>query len=217
MSRHHFRLSSLPPQQRNPWGSRSAVSASTFPILSGMSLYRLSIAKGGFREPHWHPNADELGYCTAGDLLLTIFSSGNRHDVFRISAGEMYLAPSGSFHCIENIGAGPAEVVAVFSHESPESFGLSGSVGCMSLEVMGNTWGTPTAQLGGITRSVDDVLFGPIDGPVEVPSIASYANPLKFPVEAMPALIANEFGSAKLARRAISGPRCGRSRCSLSA
>jgi oxalate decarboxylase len=166
-----------------------------------MSLYRLSIAKGGFREPHWHPNADELGYCTAGDLLLTIFSSGNRHDVFRISAGEMYLAPSGSFHCIENIGAGPAEVVAVFSHESPESFGLSGSVGCMSLEVMGNTWGTPTAQLGGITRSVDDVLFGPIDGPVEVPSIASYANPLKFPVEAMPALIANEFGSAKLARR----------------
>jgi len=184
-----------------------------------MSLYRLSISEGGFREPHWHPNADELGYCSAGEVLVTVFSSGNRHDVFRISAGEMYLAPSGTFHSIENIGSGSAEVIAVFSHQLPESFGLSGSVGCMSLEVMGNTWGVPlggvplggvplggpsagtqAGALGGITRSVDDVLFGRIDGPVEVPAIASYPNPLKFPVEAMPALIANDSGSAKLAR-----------------
>ena len=111
-------------------GSRTAVTASNFPALEGMSLYKLSIEPGCFREPHWHPNADEMGYCTKGKVLVTVFSSGNRHDVFTISAGQMYLAPSGSFHAIENIGTEAAEIVAAFNHASPEDFGLSGSTGC---------------------------------------------------------------------------------------
>ncbi|HMN96147.1 MAG TPA: cupin domain-containing protein [Phycisphaerales bacterium] len=200
MTTHRFPLSKTPPQDRTPWGSRVAMTAANFPALRGMSLYRLAIAAGGFREPHWHPNADELGYCTSGRLLVTVFSSGNRHDLFTIEAGEMYVVPSGSFHSIENVGGGAAEIVAVFSHESPEDFGLSGSVGCMAPEVMGNTWGLPAAEVAAVTRSPEDMLFGQVDGSAEVPAIASFPNPLKFPVEAMPPLIADEWGSAKLAR-----------------
>lgn len=196
----HYPLSTLQPQDRTAAGSRAAVTRGTFPILEGMSLYRLSIAEGCFREPHWHPNADELGYVTKGEALVTVFSSGNRHDVFRVREGDMYLAPSGSFHAIENVGRGNAEIVAVFSHESPEDFGLSGSVGCMSRDVMANTWGVPPSALGAITREAKDVLFGKTDGPAEIPAIADYANPLKYPLESMPPLIAAAGGTAKLAR-----------------
>lgn len=198
--RHSFPLSRLAPQLVTPAGSRTAVTAREFPALRGMSLYKLAIEPGCFREPHWHANADELGYCLAGEMLVTIFSTGNRHDAFRVKAGEMYLVPSGSFHSLENIGPGRLEVLAMFSHESPEDFGLSGSVGCMSAAVMGNTWGLDAAALSGLTRSPDDVVFGKSDGPIEVPATAGYPNPWKFAVEAMPPLIANEFGSARLAR-----------------
>jgi oxalate decarboxylase len=201
MSSHCFRLSSVPPQDRTPCGARSVVNAANFPALRGMSLYRLAIEPGCFREPHWHPNADELGYCTKGELLVTVFSSGNRHDVFRISPGEMYLAPAGSFHSIENVGNAPAEVVVVFSHELPEDFGLSGSFGAFSPEVIGNTWGMKAAEVAMVARGGKDILFGRCDGPAEVPAIADYPNALKFAVEAMPPLIANEHGSARLARK----------------
>jgi hypothetical protein len=31
----------------------------------------------GLREPHWHPNANELTYCLTGEALVTIFSNGS--------------------------------------------------------------------------------------------------------------------------------------------
>ena len=39
--------------------------ADDFPILERISLARLTLEAGGFREPHWHANANELGYCLA--------------------------------------------------------------------------------------------------------------------------------------------------------
>ena len=198
--KHSFRLSTLVPQVTTATGTRTAVTVREFAALRGMSLAKLSIAPGCFREPHWHANADELGYCTAGEVLVTVFSTGNRHDVFRIAAGEMYTVPSGSFHSIENIGAGRAELVAAFSHQSPEDFGLSGAVGCMSPSVMGNAWGLEASALVGVTRSTEDVIFGKTDGPAEVPASAAKPNPLKFAIESIPPAIVNEFGSARVAR-----------------
>ncbi len=197
---HSFRLSTLAPQLTTAFGTRTMATVRQFAALRGMSLYKLSIEPGCFREPHWHANADELGYCTAGEVLVTVFSTGNRHDVFRIKAGEMYTVPSGSFHSIENVGASRAEVVGAFSHASPEDFGLSGAVGCMSPSVMGNAWGMDASALAGVTRTTEDVVFGKTDGPAEVPASAASPNPWKFAIESIPPAIVNEFGSARVAR-----------------
>lgn len=197
---HSFRLSELAPQLATSAGTRTVATVREFPALRGMSLYKLSIEPGCFREPHWHANADELGYCTAGEALVTVFSTGNRHDLFRIKAGEMYLVPSGSFHSIENIGPGRAELVVAFSHESPEDFGISGAVACMSASVMGNAWGLDASALSGMTRSTKDVVLGKTDGPPEVPGSAANPSPWKFAVESVQPVIINSFGSARLAR-----------------
>ncbi len=200
---HVFHLSKLKPQFASALGSRAAVTRENFPILERMSLYRLVLNKGAFREPHWHPNANELGYCLKGSLLVTIFGNGNERHAFTIGEGEMFFVPSGYVHAIENIGASTAEVYICFSHEAPEDFGMSGSVGCMSLEVMGNTWDVKASELSGLTRSVDDIVIGKTAEPAKITDFERQPSPYKLSVEEQtPPGINTPYGGAKLARAA---------------
>ena len=78
-SPHVFSVRNLKPQDELPGGSRAAVDGSIFPILRGLSRYRGVLRPLSFREPHWHPNANELTYCVRGEVLVTIFSNGSLH------------------------------------------------------------------------------------------------------------------------------------------
>lgn len=182
-------------------GSKTAITKSDLPILERLSIYRLVINEGCFREPHWHANADELGYCLKGTALVTIFSSGNLHSQFTISKGEMFFVPSGSLHAIENIGTGAAELIINFSHEAPEDFGLSGFVGCLTPAVLGNTWKLSAEKISGVTRSSTSIEFGRRSGPVEISDAAAFADPYKFAIESRGPLLSAATGSAIVARR----------------
>ena len=198
---HKLSLSEIPPQISNSFGTKIAATKDVFPILRGLSLYRLIIHEGCFREPHWHTNADEVGYCLRGEVLVTIFASGNTHAQFTITEGEMFFVPSGALHTIENTGFGDVEMVITFSHEQVEDFGLSGFVGCLSEAVMGNTWGLSKSELSGLTRSPKSIEFGKTSVPADIPESAGYPSPFKFPIEKRTPLITNENGSAIVARR----------------
>jgi oxalate decarboxylase len=198
---HKFPLHATSPQVSNECGARTSASKENFPILKGISAYRLVINEGCFREPHWHANADELAYCTVGEALVTIFASGNVHAQFTITAGEMFFVPSGSLHAIENTGAGQSEFVITFSHEMPEDFGLSGFAGCLTPAVLGNTWGLPSAEVQGVTRSAQSIEFGRLRAPSQITESDGFVSPFKFSIESRPPLLANEDGSAIVARR----------------
>lgn len=198
---HKLTLADIRPQISNSFGAKIAATKSVFPILRGLSLYRLTIREGCFREPHWHANADEVGYCLSGEAVVTIFASGNVHAQFTISEGEMFFVPSGALHAIENTGSGDVEMVITFSHEEVEDFGLSGFVGCLSGAVMGNTWGLSESELAGLTRSPASIELGKASSPPQIPESASYPSPYKFPIEKRTPLITNEDGSAIVARR----------------
>ena len=191
----------MPPQIDSAFGKKIAATKANFPILQGLSIYRLTIREGCFREPHWHANADEVGYCLSGRALVTIFASGNIHAQFSISAGEMYFVPSGSLHSLENAGGGDVEFVITFSHEQPEDFGLSGFAGCLTPSVLANTWAMPVEELAGLPLSPHDIEFGRLTGPCEIPESAAFVSPYKFAIEARAPLLANEAGSAIVARR----------------
>ena len=198
---HKFPLSKTQPDISSELGSKTTANKSNFPILNRLSVYRLVVNEGCFREPHWHANADELGYCLKGNALVTLFVSGNQHSQFTISEGEMFFIPSGSLHSIENVGKGAAEFVLIFSHESPEDFGLSGFAKCLSPSVLGNTWGFPAAELTDHRQKAKDIHFGRATGPAEIPESAAFASPYKFAVESRPPLVAASIGSAIVARR----------------
>ena len=87
-SPHVFSLRNVSPQVDRDGGSRLSVDASTFPILRGLSLYRAVLKPLGLREPHWHPNANELTYCLRGEALEPISKSSEEDH----EAGELYKA-----------------------------------------------------------------------------------------------------------------------------
>lgn len=198
---HKFSLRTTKPQIANEYGRKVAANKANFPILDRLSLYRLTINPGCFREPHWHANADELGYCLSGSALVTIFASGNQHAQFTVREGEMFFVPSGALHSIENLGTDNAEFAICFSHEMPEDFGLSGVTGCMSPSVLGNTWGLPAREIRGVTRFPIDIQLGRSRGAPAVPESAAFENPYTFPIEARGPLLSGPAGSAIVARR----------------
>jgi oxalate decarboxylase len=200
VSQHVFHLGQTPPQVSTPYGARTLLSAADFPILERLSLARLTLEAGGFREPHWHANANELGYCLSGELLVTILADPDQHSTFTISAGQMFFVPSGALHALENTGAGQAELIIAFSDEQPTDFGFSGSVGMLSANVIGNAWGLDADQLAGLPSGPEDVFAAAVDGAAEVPESASYASGYKLDLEGMSARLENAAGSVKTAR-----------------
>jgi oxalate decarboxylase len=140
MTSHKFSLGKIGPQKTTPGGSRTDATFTNFKHLKGMSLSYLKLFIKGVREPHWHPNANELSYCIAGSALMTIFSPGAGHDTFTINAGEMVFVPKGYMHHIANTGEGEAEFLVCFDNENPEDLNLSSSVSVMPSTIMAGTF-----------------------------------------------------------------------------
>lgn len=184
----------------SPLGSIDALTKESFPILERISIRRLVLEPGAVREPHWHANADELTYCVTGDVLVSVLDNADVFGTFTIGAGEMFHVESGSLHHIENVGDAAAELIVVFSHESPVDFSLHASFGAMSDAVLGNAYGLPAADLAKLPRDTTspDIVKG-----VGVPVVSEEAglpDPHKFSVEAVQPTLDYPFGSAKLAR-----------------
>jgi oxalate decarboxylase len=156
---HTFNLEAIKPQAVCNGGTRSMANANNFAILKGMAIYSLHLEKEGVREPHWHPNAAELGYCLSGRALMTIFSPGAGHDTFTVDPGEIVFVPRGYIHHIENIHDGDTKFVIVFNHELPEDIGISGSSGAMTDSVLAATFGLSSEYFRSFKSSSKDVLI----------------------------------------------------------
>lgn len=148
-----FKLDLTIPQFSNAAGSRTFANADNFPVLNewSMSTYLLRLKGDGVREPHWHPNAAELGYCINGRAKMTIYSSNTGADSFTVDSftidpGEIFFIPQGFMHDIENIGNNEAKFVLTFNNERPTTLGLSGSVGSMSDRIMNKTFGLKSSN-----------------------------------------------------------------------
>jgi oxalate decarboxylase len=158
---HTFNLESTKAQTVCNGGNRIITNSDNFPILKGMALYLLRLHKDGIREPHWHPNASELGYCINGKALMTVFSPEAGHDTFTIDPGEIAFVPHGYMHHIENIGMEDTNFVLAFDHEKPEDLGISGSVGSVPAKILDATFGVKSKFFSQFKKeSPEDILIG---------------------------------------------------------
>ncbi len=200
---HHFQLSKVKPQNVTAGGARIKATKSNFPILQGMSLYRLMLHPKAVREPHWHANADELGYCLQGQVLVSMYGTGNLRETFLVSQGEAYFIPSGALHDIENVGDETSELLLQFSHEEPEDFGISAMFGMFSDAVLGNTWDVPSEVFHAMKRSTKEVFIAMRKEPAVIPTQAHYATSHRFNLAKATPLIENAGGSARVARQDV--------------
>ena len=202
-SPHFTSLTAGPEVFRSGLGSITELTSESLPILSGLSAKRLVLEPGSVREPHWHANASELTYCLGGDLLVGVLGDGSEFSWFRIGPGQMFYAPSGALHYIENLGDSTAELIVCFSHESPQDFPFGASVGAMSDAVLGNTWGLPASAFAGLSHSTEPAWIVRREGEPEVPKEADFGSPLKFDVEVESPPIASPAGTARVARSQV--------------
>jgi len=200
-SPHVFHLLSTKPQDVTVGGTRTYANKTNFHALKGMAIYRLLLRPKGVREPHWHPNANELAYCLKGNAMVTIFGNESRQDSFTISKGEMFYVPSGYLHHIENIDKEDFELILAFSDDEPEDFGLSASVGSMTNNVLGNTWGIKAKRLSKLKRSPKKILIGKKKNFNTVPEYSHFPCAYKLNLEGSNPLLQNKSGSAKVARK----------------
>lgn len=204
-SPHVFHLARSEPYFENALGSIQRVTAAELPLLRGMSLKRLILGGKGCREPHWHANTPELGYCLSGSALVTIIDTHSQFSRFTIKPGQMFHVPSGSLHAIENISdTEPVELLICFRHESPKDFSLAAAYGAMTPAVLGNTWNLPASALSSIRLSTEQRHIVARDGPATVPKDAGEPNLHKFDVEGTePNLKGEDLGEIHQAKQSF--------------
>lgn len=196
-------INRIKPQDQTSGAARTKITKKYFPALSGMSLYKLVLYKGGVREPHWHPNADELGYCMSGKALVTLFGNNNLKETFLVGPGEVFLIPSGFLHHIENVGEKNCELILQFSHEEPEDFGISSALGYLSDAVLGNTWSVKANTFKALERSTQPAFASLRTMPPTISLDAHYPSVYKYSLESAQPLIAAEGGLARVARKDV--------------
>ncbi|MCL6627850.1 cupin domain-containing protein [Alicyclobacillus shizuokensis] len=77
------------------------VTSVQIPMMQVLSLGDLFLTKGHVREPHWHPNADELDYVVAGEVTVSILDPNTlRVASHRLKPGQVTFIPKGWFHWI---------------------------------------------------------------------------------------------------------------------
>ena len=122
---HKYSLASQKPFKQDAHGEVRLVSAREFPISTTMTGGLINLARGGLRELHWHPNADEWQYILSGKIRLTVFASHGLAKVVELGAGDIGFAPMGYGHALENAGSGAAEMLIVFNSGEYQEISLS--------------------------------------------------------------------------------------------
>lgn len=198
---HHLPSNKMLKQETSDGSFRLMATSVNFPVLKGMSFYKLRLEPLASREPHWHANADELGYCTEGKLLVSFYKHGNIRSVFVVNKGEMFFIPSGTLHAIENLSQNTSEAILQFSHEEPEDFALSSTFGMFTDAVLGNTWGVEGAQFHSYKRSLKEVFIAKRNSIPKVEEEALYNSPYRYKIESASPLTTNIGGNVRVARQ----------------
>ncbi|EPZ47812.1 cupin domain-containing protein [Alicyclobacillus acidoterrestris] len=77
------------------------VTSTQIPMMNVLSLGDLYLTMGHVREPHWHPNADELDYVISGEVTVSILDPNTLAVCnYRLKPGQVTLIPKGWLHWI---------------------------------------------------------------------------------------------------------------------
>lgn len=202
MAIHRFSLATLKPQKVTKGGTRTDAKSTNFPVLKGMSLSLLNIFPKGVREPHWHPNANELSFCLSGNGLMTIFSPGGGHDTFTIAPGEMVFVPKGYMHHIANTGTEKLELLVCFDHENAEDLEISSSISVMPDHILAGTFNLSSSFFQNLKKDPKAVFISQLDR-VDTPPLPFMTSRFKLNLEAIHPQIDAEGGNVKISNGSL--------------
>lgn len=106
-------------------GTFSRANKKQFPCLKGLAVQTLKLKPGAVREPHSHPNAEQLDYCVSGHARVGIVGPEGHKQILDLHEGDISFVPRGYVHWIENAGSDQLHFLVILSHEMPETIELS--------------------------------------------------------------------------------------------
>lgn len=125
-----------------PMGDFFRANAKNFPVLKGLAVQGLDLAPGAVREPHSHPNANQLDYCISGEGRVGIVGPEGERHYLDLKPGDISFVPQGYLHWIENTGTEPLSFLVVLSHEEPLTIELSEMISGVPNATLGNMYAT---------------------------------------------------------------------------
>lgn len=179
-SKFFFSLESTKPQKSTAGGSLTSITAKETPGLVNISFANLKLKKGGSVAPIWHPNANKIGYCLEGNILVSI-RTPLQAEVFTVKKGEIFFIPQGYVHHIENLGENESVVAFALNHSTPDTMYLSKAVYSISDSVFNSTFNTQTGFVDGLKKSKNEELIKALPSPIKVPG--PIGSPYKFDIE----------------------------------
>lgn len=87
--------------ERNPQNVLYEVISAQIPMMQDLSLGDLFLSKEHIREPHWHPNADELDFIISGEVIISILNPFTlKLQTYHVKPGQVTFLPKGWWHWI---------------------------------------------------------------------------------------------------------------------
>lgn len=152
MSENHFSFRGSDPREF-VGGLLFRASQRNFKPLRGLAVQALDLKAGSVREPHSHPNAEQLDYCISGTAQVGIVGPDGHQQYLDLKAGDISFVPQGYVHWIENTGDEELQFLVVLSHEESETIELSETLAGVPERVLQKTLGISAEQLRGLPES----------------------------------------------------------------
>jgi oxalate decarboxylase/phosphoglucose isomerase-like protein (cupin superfamily) len=133
-----------------------------FPSLRGLAVQMLKLKPGAVREPHSHPNAEQLDYCISGHARVGIVGPEGHKQLLDLRQGDISFVPRGYVHWIENIGKDQLHFLVILSHEMPETIELSETLSGVPAETLSTTLGVSPGLLEALPKTAVTIGAGSV-------------------------------------------------------
>jgi oxalate decarboxylase len=119
-----FRPSEMKPNKVSKGGEVKIIDRKIWPA-TGIAVAIVTLKRGGLRELHWHPNADEWQYFVSGKGRMTVFNAGAQARTMDFEEGDVGYVNQSAPHYIENTGDTDLVFLEVFRTPFYEDISLA--------------------------------------------------------------------------------------------
>ncbi len=109
-----FHLSTMTPNKQTKGGRVQIADSTNFPISKTVAAALVTVAPGGLREMHWHPNADEWQYYIKGEARMTVFNTGPKAQTADFRPGDIGYVKKSLGHYVQNTGNTELQFLEIF-------------------------------------------------------------------------------------------------------
>jgi oxalate decarboxylase/phosphoglucose isomerase-like protein (cupin superfamily) len=149
---------------RDPENVLDEVTSEQIPLMDNLALGDLFMSKNHIREPHWHPNADELDYIVSGEVEISILNPDTLElQTYHVKPRQVTFIPKGWWHWITCVSE-EAHLLVNFNDGTIESIEGSDVLRLTPPSIFQLAYDVNAKQLERVLEPIDEtVVIGPPD------------------------------------------------------